>query len=254
MPPRPWTCSSRSAFPAGKPIAMSNCISSGECEETFVRQDTKLTVDLHWGLSRGYLPFDVSFDELWQRAQQVRVGGGEVPTLAGDDLLPFLCLHGGKHQWERLQWVCDIAELLRAQPSIGVERALSEAVASGRSRVLLLGLALARMLLDLQIPIAAEKAIAADRVVATLAEERSLAMLNIQQSGQETSPLRKQCEASLFHLRMQRRFRDKLRYLAWAAVPNPRDRNVFSLPRVLQFLHFFTRPLRLFKRYVMADG
>src|SRR3712207_8653927 len=38
--------------------------------------------------------------------------------------LLILCVHGTKHIWGRLSWICDVAELLRTQPDMDWEYVL----------------------------------------------------------------------------------------------------------------------------------
>jgi hypothetical protein len=37
-----------------------------------------------------------------------------------EDMLLFLCVHGGKHQWTRLAWICDVAEFIREAQEEGL--------------------------------------------------------------------------------------------------------------------------------------
>ncbi|MCA9471117.1 MAG: nucleotidyltransferase family protein [Nitrospira sp.] len=39
----------------------------------------------------------------------------QVRSLRAEELLLILCVHGSKHVWEELKWVCDVTELIRAQ-------------------------------------------------------------------------------------------------------------------------------------------
>jgi hypothetical protein len=52
-----------------------------------------------------------------------------VRVLDGERLLLALCLHGAAHQWERLIWLADVAELLRSEPDLDwpfIERRVAE--------------------------------------------------------------------------------------------------------------------------------
>jgi len=61
--------------------------------------------------------FDVrSFEEFYQHAESIRVGGAEVKMLGTEDHLRFLCLHLLKHGGWRPLWLCDIAALLERLP------------------------------------------------------------------------------------------------------------------------------------------
>lgn len=64
-------------------------------------------VDLHWRLdtTQDALP---SFDELWERREQVDLGGVVVATLGRDDLLAQSCFHAAKDRWRWLRSLVDV--------------------------------------------------------------------------------------------------------------------------------------------------
>ncbi|NCP11032.1 MAG: nucleotidyltransferase family protein [Sphingomonadales bacterium] len=58
--------------------------------------------------------------------QRVKVGVRTVPALAGEDAIVFVAWHGAKHLWMRLNWLLDLAGLLKAgnyDPAVLVDRA-----------------------------------------------------------------------------------------------------------------------------------
>ncbi|MGE5477527.1 MAG: nucleotidyltransferase family protein [Bacteroidales bacterium] len=57
----------------------------------------------------GLMPVSVS--ALLERRVRVSVAGLDLPGLADEDLLPYLCGHGARHCWFRLKWLADIAAL-----------------------------------------------------------------------------------------------------------------------------------------------
>jgi len=72
------------------------------------------------------------------------------------DLLVLLCAHGGKHSWSRLQWIADIAALVRTRSDLDWARVEALAFRTGTRRQLSVGLILARQLMSVKLPPAAE--------------------------------------------------------------------------------------------------
>ncbi len=68
---------------------------------------TQLPVELHWHPVDPRWPVRLSSDMLLSRSQRLRLLGREIETLHPADLLIYLALHGTKHQWNRLLWLCD---------------------------------------------------------------------------------------------------------------------------------------------------
>ena len=135
-----------------------------------VSADLQAPIDLHWKLSQSYFAFALRGERIWRRLAPVRVGGELRQTLAPEALLIVLCMHGGRHCWLRLAWLCDLAEFLRTYPQLDWPAVLAEARALHSSRLLLLGLWLAHTLLGAELPVAVRRA-AADPAVVRLAEQ-----------------------------------------------------------------------------------
>jgi hypothetical protein len=64
----------------------------------------------------------------------------------------ILCVHGTKHVWERLGWICDVAELIRAHPAMDWQRVMALAKSSKSLRMVQLGLFLAHTVLQAELP------------------------------------------------------------------------------------------------------
>jgi hypothetical protein len=184
---------------------------------------------------------------VWSRASTLPFAGRTVPTLAADDLLLLLCAHnGGKHGWRYLRWIADVADLVRTQGDrIDWRGLFGRAAAAGCSRLLCVGLMLARDLLEAPVPPEVEAA--ADRHAARIAEGASW-MLFHGTAGDEHG-LRK----SGTYLGQRERLRDRVTYLpqlAWKFLrPSDRDRAVVRLPRPLGALYLGVRIPRLALKY-----
>ena len=109
-------------------------------EIKFVHRASGTCVELHRRLTDNRALLDWDFDALWREREMVRVGAAEVPTLARHRLLPYLCVHGAVHCWERLIWLNDLAAIVSQR---GAVVALEEARKVGLEALVLHGTALA---------------------------------------------------------------------------------------------------------------
>jgi hypothetical protein len=107
-------------------------------------------IDLHWRWSLVDEAFALPVEEAMRHPLQVRIAGQTVQTLADKDRLLFLCMHGGRHRWERLSWLCDLA--WESAAGRIDENLMLAARQRGVSRALHLGLALAVRLLGVAQP------------------------------------------------------------------------------------------------------
>ncbi|HEX8558469.1 MAG TPA: nucleotidyltransferase family protein [Pyrinomonadaceae bacterium] len=201
----------------------------------------KLIVELHWEVAPEPFASVPLGEGTWERAGAVTLFGAEVKCLSPEDLLLALSVHGTKHLWERLAWVCDVAALVNSQPSLDWDFVLGRARDSRVGRMLRLALRLARGLLGARVPPAAlAEGGGGDRAAAALAAEATAALFG----GREYEP------AGLvrnvrFNLRARARLREKAAYLRFILTPTDGDLTAVALPEGISFLYYLLRPVRL---------
>lgn len=119
----------------------------------FVKKGSLARVDLQWVMAHEHFAFSLDRAECWRRMKPIAVQGRQVLTLAPEELLIILCVHGSKHAWAQLKWVCDVAELLRRTPDMDWAHVFGCAARWRCRRMLSLGLTLASELLDAPLPV-----------------------------------------------------------------------------------------------------
>lgn len=211
-----------------------------DTERDFVRHDRSVVLDLHWRITPRFFPFELPVEDLWHRRQSLSLLGATVPTLTPEDLLLCLCAHGAKECWGKLKWICDVAELIRANPSLSWDIVLQRADQFHSRRMVLLGLALASELLNAKLPETIETTVQSDRVIPTLIPQVYGYLFGTLPAGtRRLSPM-------LFRLLVRDRWQDRVQYFIWRIfVPNVRDRQIIGLPKPLSLLYYLIRPCRL---------
>lgn len=213
----------------------------------FEHTDGRRFVELHWRITESYLSFTLDTERLWERLQRVPLGGGGVWTFSPEDMLMILCVHGSKHLWHRLAWVCDIAELIRVHPRMRWERVMTQAAALGGERMLLLGLFLASDLLGATLPKKVWQRVRADPMVEAIAR-RITEQLFLEEDGR--IGLLEEADFNPLYAKMRERLSDKVRYyVRWATTQTIEDWKVLPLPRFLFSFYYAVRFIRLTKRY-----
>lgn len=111
-----------------------------------------ISLDVHWDLVPGWLNYRIHFDRLWAEGLPMAAHRDFARKLRPEDSMVVLCIHGTKHWWERLRWICDIAELVNSG-AITDWNYLDEAAAAANCRRSVdLGLWLAAELLSARLP------------------------------------------------------------------------------------------------------
>lgn len=214
------------------------------CELGFQHPTKHIGVDLHWHIVRKLYGFPLPLEPLWERLQPLYLNGQQVQSLAPEDLLLILCIHNGKHHWDRLGWLCDVAELLRQHQEMDWESIIGQARRIGAVRMLWLGLYLAQDLLGAPLPDRVRQRMQADPAVPTLAVQLSKDLF--QAPPQHANRLTRFSLA----LKMRERWWDRVRYgynLSLAVSID--DFTLLPLPTYLSGLYYCLRPVRLLGKY-----
>ncbi|MEF8780587.1 MAG: nucleotidyltransferase family protein [Haloferacaceae archaeon] len=127
------------------------------------------TVELRWRVGDKDRPFHPDFETLWERRSSVDVTGASVPALDPIDRLLVLAFHGTKHRWHLLKWIRDFAGTLE-RTRIAWGKLFQRARTNRLERKLLVGIALATSLWDVDVPKIAERNLRADGRARSLAD------------------------------------------------------------------------------------
>jgi len=209
----------------------------------------KLTeLDIHWRFP-DFLGGGLDADTAFARRIQVSLEGKPVYSLAPEDMLLFLCLHGGFDAWPTLSMVNDVARLVYSQETWDWTGLMSRADRLGMRRRLLLGLSLAEELLAAPVPSSIMARMNADPILLVLYQQIRGKLL----AGNSLET--KFGEKNLFQLKIRERLKDKLAF-AWfrATVSQKADWWWVPLPDYLYWLYPLIRPLRLTIQYFISAG
>src|SRR5215216_1596531 len=135
----------------------------------FSRDNHRLIIELHWEVAPHLFASTVNGERLWQDLITVDLNGTQVKTFSAEDLLFSLCVHGSRHLWERLAWICDVAELI-ARRSLDWTALLTRAASADTERMFLLGVHLAERLLDAPLPTEVKQRCHSDPRLSSLAD------------------------------------------------------------------------------------
>jgi Uncharacterised nucleotidyltransferase len=180
----------------------------------FVNTTDGVAIDIQWGITQWSFAFPIAFEDVWKRHEEVSLVGATARNLSLEDSLLILCVHGAKHRWEQLRWICDIAELVKThQERIEWERLMEQARARGGARIVLLGLFLAHHLFNTVLP---------EHIVRRIHDDPQMKFLvhDVNESlfGDPSRLVSFYQERPFFYLRARERVRDKVALL-WRYFP-----------------------------------
>jgi len=229
---------------------------AGQSAYEFFQDEKGFKVELHTALVHQRFDFHHDIEQIWAQTTSTTIGNAPICMLGTNDLLLFLCVHGAKHTWRQLIWVCDVAELIRARPSIEWSRLIDEAEQRHCARMLFLGLYLANRWLDASLP---------SSIQARLEREEALPVLasHVLERACAKEELRERLRTDIrFHTLVRERGHDKWGQVVektgdrirgfvlnvhTAVRPSDADRAFIDLPSILSPLYLVVRPIRILR-------
>lgn len=225
-----------------------------------ISDDLKARIELHWKLSGAHFALPLELNQLWERLDEIDIGGAQLKNLAFPDLFVYLCLHGSRHGWERLAWICDLRELIESEQKNGAEIDWFEihlhAQKHGCEKVVELGLFLIFEFFGEKTNFPSWSQIESSETFKTIARQIRTKIFAKPLTATEIG------DWYLYHLTLKEKKTDKLKlhahYFLWysrlALTPNSLDKAVFKLPKIFYPLYYILRPSRLLYTYFSPDN
>jgi hypothetical protein len=204
------------------------------------RRTDGMIIELHWGLGFAERHFrcNLGMDWIWPRRQIALVAGAEVPNMSPEITLLVLCMHGSKHVWGRLIWICDVAQLLDSVPDLDWQEVIREAKRTGLTRTLALGVLLAHRVAEAPVPSAALRSFESDSTASYLAKHVEENLFD--------SPGTKPATRLPYSVQLLG-FRDRISFFLSPSFLRLTDRDhaAVHLPKLLHPLYYLLRPFRI---------
>jgi hypothetical protein len=203
---------------------------------------SQVIVELHWQVASELFASSVTAEDLWQNLDSVSIGKSEVKTLSPEDLLFALSVHGSRHLWQRLAWICDIDRLINTQHQLDWSRLIERAGKAKARRMFLLAPALAANLLGTPLPNSVELAIKRDPRIAKLVEEVRAQLFD--SNGEPETGV-----AATFRYNMLVRsdWRSRIRYFRYGLSLTDADFEAAHFSPRFHFIYYLLRPLRVLR-------
>ena len=191
-------------------------------------------VELHWGVSWGGKAEQTITDQLWADAYPTTVFGAPAYALSPEWQILFLAAHAARHQWQGLKWLVDLHELYSA-PNVDWEKLDKKAKQLGWQELLRISFLACHSLFETPIP------------AKYLGGELPSWIKLFPQSAPA------HLNGAFFATRLLQTRLDKLRYAARVLlIPTLAELRLVRLPKLLSFLYYPLRPVRLMCKWSWA--
>ena len=209
----------------------------------FYQPKKGIHLEIHWSFLDEDYPIPLPLKRFWEEHQDIKLNGHTITTFSNENLLMYLCIHGSKHLWERIEWIKDI-DLLIQNRKIDWETFIKITEKSGFEPMIYLGLSLTVLLFHTPLP-----------------EERKREIFKYQHSNSTSQFILESWESpkSTFQntkgmLTLFPSTRTKILYLHKVIFKPSRNEYLFmDLPKGLYWVYYLVRPYLLLKKYLLKD-
>ncbi|UFH59207.1 nucleotidyltransferase domain-containing protein [Sulfurovum mangrovi] len=219
---------------------------NSDCQ--FFNDKQNILIEIHWTVFRKSFSKKMQKIDLWDRPSKVSINHHEIKAFEVEALLLYLCMHGSKHTWERIEWIVDIDKLVRVSPDINWDKVYQMAEQANGTTMLELGLLLTSHLFSTPLSQKYINSLSTNKKILSL-EREVFFLLNANKQTTD-SELQKNLRHFRFHLELQDGILSKSLFITKALFPlKSSDVELINLPKSLYFIYYLFRPFRLAAKY-----
>jgi hypothetical protein len=228
-----------------KKFTKNNLFIEKNSDIQFVENKKNILFELHWKLFRNKFSNTQNNINIYEEIQSMNLNSYNINIFKNELLLVYLCMHGSKHKWERIEWITDIDKLLRTSENINWKLVVEISKKYNCNKMLNLGLILSHKLYNTPIHIdfieKLEKKYYKETIKYILSE-----MSNITISKSEFN---KNYTSIKFHYNLNENLYDKLYFLKKTFLElSNNDTASFNSNSIL--LHYLMKPIRILKKNI----
>lgn len=203
-------------------------------------------IELHWKAIHADIKGFPTLSSI--KTQEIDILGHQLRTMADEEWLIYLFIHGCNHMWLRLRWLIDIAIFM--QKELDWNKIFYLADNYRIKQMVHLTLILLNELLAIPIPDTITQSIAKDTKAWKLANFIINKLSNIENrvGNSKLSYLKNFIQENNYHISFRTGWTRKLSYFIHMFRPNIPDLQLISLPDKLYWLYFLVRPFYWVKR------
>lgn len=106
-----------------------------------------VNIEFHWSMFDSDHPINLGKIDFFKDIIKTDINNNKINTISNEKFLVYLCVHGSKHLYERVEWVCDIDKFIKNH-DINWNKVDKLLKNDNSKRFFLLGLFLSKLLFD----------------------------------------------------------------------------------------------------------
>jgi len=215
-------------------------------DRAFQNIKNNVRIECHWVLSSGEFFIDMNKWNDLQKPTFQTIKNQVIPTLSNEKLLVYLCIHGYKHMWERIEWLVDILKL-DLNNSLDYVKVLRISQDIGAQKIVLSSLYLCEKLFTMKLSINITNAIQTEPKLIKVSNQMFQKIIKLYNSSNK-SQHSKQISSIQFY--MLTTYKSKFKYIKTLLSPTESDYQIIKLPKYLNFVYYIIRPFNILFKYL----
>ncbi len=209
----------------------------------FYHPNKNIMLELHWKMMLEQHPIQLNNINFFDKIQQIELNRNLIATFSTENLLIYLCIHGSKHLYERLEWVIDIDRLIRNNK---VDWNIMNSLTNDRnySKMLYLGLEISYSLFMTPLP---------QNIIKKYLKNNEILEISRQIKNSWNNPVHStfsfKFNQTIMLYKLLISLQDKLKFLHLLFRPSFNEFSFINLPKTFHFLYYFIRPFLQIKKY-----
>jgi hypothetical protein len=214
---------------------------------SFYNKQKNITVELHWRLFKSQFSKEIDKIDIFKNKDHFLLNNNKISIFQNELLLVYLCMHGSKHNWERIEWILDIDKLLRNLEKIDFNLVFEISKKLHCLKMLNLGLVLSNIIYDS--PILSDtfnksKKEYFNKNIEFIFKE----FINI---NNDKTEFKKNLTIFKFHYSLNDNLVEKIFFLKRTFLDLSNNDTLFmNLDNRFIFLHYLLKPFRLLFKYI----
>jgi len=215
---------------------------------TLINKSNGINVELHWTLSSSEFFIDLEKLNYYKNTKYFRLKNRDIRTLSNETHFIYLCIHGNKHLWERIEWLVDLTLFIKKE-NLDFKEILELSEKIDAERVVLSSLAICKHFFGINLPLYIEEKINKDL---NSIIRKYIKKLSNDFSKENQNKHTKQISYIQWYI--LKSFSNRLKYLKAFFLPTEKDYMELSIKKKFHFIYFFLRPLNILFRKMKSKS
>lgn len=213
-------------------------------DRSFINRTTGVKIELHWTLSSSEFFIDLEKLNYHDNCKTLSLKNHDLRTLSNEIHFIYLCIHGNKHMWERIEWLLDLVLFIKKE-KLDLVKILILSQDIDADRIVLSSLMICKHFFSINLPAELDKNI--DKKLQDITNKYTAKLCNDYKKQKDNIHNK---QISYIQWYMLKTYSNRLKYIKSLFLPTEKDYMQMNIKKEFHFIYFFLRPLNIIFRII----